>query len=95
MRVPIRLSVLGGALVALTVGVAPLLSSAADHIDASAFGSIGTPGGAFNPVSVNGERDINDIYAFQGANASRTGRSSSRTFLRSGEAGRRRGEAFT
>lgn len=72
MRVPIRLSLLGGALVALTLGVAPLLSSAADHIDASAFGSLGTPGGAFNPVSVNGERDINDVYAFQGSNASRT-----------------------
>ena len=72
MRLPIRLSLLGGALVALTVGAAPLLSSAADHIDASAFGSLGTPGGPFNPVSVNGERDINDVYVFQGANASRT-----------------------
>ncbi len=72
MKLPIRLSLLGGALVALTVGVAPLLSSAADHIDASAFGSRGTPGGAFNPMSGNGERDINDVYAFQGSDASRT-----------------------
>src|SRR6185437_2014239 len=72
MKLPIRLSLLGGALVALTVGAAPLLSSAADHIDASAFGSLGTSGGPFNPVSVNGERDINDVYAFQGSNASRT-----------------------
>jgi hypothetical protein len=72
MKLPIRFTLLGGALLALTVGTAPLLSSAADHIDASAFGSLGTPGGAFNPMSVNGERDINDVYAFQGSNASRT-----------------------
>jgi uncharacterized protein DUF4331 len=72
MRLPIRVSLLGGALLALTVGAAPLLSSAADHIDASAFGSLGTPGGAFNPMSVNGERDINDVYAFQGSDSSRT-----------------------
>ena len=72
MKLPIRLGLLGGALMALTIGAAPLLSSAADHIDASAFGSLGTPGGAFNPMSVNGERDINDVYAFQGSDASRT-----------------------
>jgi len=72
MKIPIRLTAFGAALVVLTVGAAPLLSSAADHIDASAFGSIGTPGGAFDPMSVHGERDINDVYAFQGSNASRT-----------------------
>ena len=72
MKIPIRLTAFGAALVVLTVGAAPLLSSAADHIDASAFGSLGTPGGAFDPMSVHGERDINDVYAFQGSNASRT-----------------------
>ena len=72
MKIPIRLTALGAALVVLTVGAAPLLSSAADHIDASAFGSIGTPGGAFDPMSVHGDRDINDVYAFQASNASRT-----------------------
>jgi hypothetical protein len=72
MKIPIRLTALGAALIVLTVGAAPLLSSAADHIDASAFGSLGTPGGAFDPMSVHGERDINDVYAFQGSNASRT-----------------------
>lgn len=72
MRVRLKLMTFGAALIALTVGAAPLLSSAADHIDASAFGSVGTPGGAFNPMSVNGDRDINDVYAFQGSNASRT-----------------------
>ena len=72
MKRPGKLLPLGAALVALTLGAAPILSNAADHIDASAFGSLGTPGGAFNPVSQNGERDINDVYAFQGSNASRT-----------------------
>ncbi len=72
MKRPIKITAFGAALVVLTVGAAPLLSSAADHIDASAFGSLGSSGGPFTPTSVNGERDINDIYAFQGANSSRT-----------------------
>ena len=72
MRSPRKLTTLGVAAVVLTIGAAPFLTSAADHIDASAFGSIGSPGGAFAPNSVNGERDINDVYAFQGADASRT-----------------------
>jgi uncharacterized protein DUF4331 len=72
VKLPIRFGLLGGAVLALTVGAAPLLSSAADHIDASAFGSLGTPGGAFDPMSVHGDRDINDVYAFQGSNAART-----------------------
>ena len=73
MKRPFKITAFGAALVVLTVGAAPLLSSAADHIDASAFGSLTQDNGAtFNAVSVNGERDINDVYAFQGANASRT-----------------------
>jgi hypothetical protein len=72
MRSPRKLTTLGAAAVVLTIGAAPFLASAADHIDASAFGSLGSPGGAFAPSSVNGERDINDVYAFQGADASRT-----------------------
>lgn len=72
MGSPRKLAALGVAGVVLTIGAAPFLTSAADHIDASAFGSIGSPGGAFAPNSVNGERDINDVYAFQGSNASRT-----------------------
>lgn len=72
MKRPRKFIPLGAAFVVLTLGAAPLLSSAADHIDASAFGSLGTPGGAFSPMSVHGERDINDVYAFQGANASKT-----------------------
>lgn len=72
MKSPRKLIPLGAALVVLTFGAAPLLSSAADHIDASAFGSLGTSGGPFNPMSVNGERDIADVYAFQGADSHRT-----------------------
>jgi hypothetical protein len=72
MRKPQKLATLGVAAVVLTIGAAPFLTSAADHIDASAFGSLGSPGGAFAPNSVNGERDINDVYAFQGSDASRT-----------------------
>ena len=72
MRSPRKLTTLGVAAIVLTIGAAPFLTSAADHIDASAFGSLGSPGGAFAPNSVNGERDINDVYAFQGADASRT-----------------------
>ncbi len=72
MRSPRKLTILGAAALVLTIGAAPFLTSAADHIDASAFGSIGSPGGNFAPNSVNGERDINDVYAFQGSDASRT-----------------------
>lgn len=72
MTSPRKLTTLGAAAVVLTIGAAPFLTSAADHIDASAFGSLGSPGGAFMPNSVNGERDINDVYAFGGADASRT-----------------------
>ncbi|HEV8403190.1 MAG TPA: DUF4331 family protein [Candidatus Limnocylindrales bacterium] len=72
MKRPFTITAFGAALVVLTIGAAPLLSSAADHIDASQFGSLGNSGGAFAPTSVHGERDINDVYAFQGANASRT-----------------------
>ncbi len=69
MKRPFKITAFGAALVVLTVGASPLLSSAADHIDASAFGSLGSSGGPFTPMSVNGERDINDVYAFQGKDA--------------------------
>jgi hypothetical protein len=73
MRRPFKITALGAALVVLTVGAAPLLSNAADHIDASAFGSLSQDNGAtFNAQSINGERDINDIYAFQGKDARNT-----------------------
>ena len=67
-----KVTAFGAALVVLTVGAAPLLSSAADHIDASAFGGPRQLGRSVRPHSVNGDRDINDLYVFQGTDA-RTG----------------------
>jgi hypothetical protein len=53
------LATLGTALVVLTVGAAPFLTSAADHLEA--------------PLAVaNGDLDITDVYAFDGANRKNT-----------------------
>jgi len=66
---------LAGSVVALAVGASPLLVVGADHLDAPALGGL-TTGGAYNPPgslhSDHGDRDINDVYVFQGSNASRT-----------------------
>lgn len=60
-----RLATLGLAATILTVGAAPILTSAADHLDAPSLGSL-TAG------SLRGDRDINDVYVFQGDNAGKT-----------------------
>jgi hypothetical protein len=60
-----RLAALGAAAVILTIGAAPFLANAADHLDAPSLGSLSTG-------SLQGDRDINDVYAFDGSNASRT-----------------------
>jgi len=60
-----RLAALGAATVILTVGVAPFLANAADHLDAPSLGSLALG-------SLQGDRDINDVYAFDGANTSKT-----------------------
>jgi hypothetical protein len=60
-----RLAALGAAAVILTVGAAPFLANAADHLDAPSLGSL-------SAGSLQGDRDINDVYAFDGANAART-----------------------
>jgi len=60
-----RLAALGAAAVILTVGAAPFLANAADHLDAPSLGSLSTG-------SLQGDRDINDLYVFDGANASKT-----------------------
>jgi uncharacterized protein DUF4331 len=66
---------LAGSVVALAVGASPVLVVGADHLDAPALGGL-TTGGAFNPPgslhSDHGDRDINDVYVFQGSNAART-----------------------
>ncbi|HEY2916205.1 MAG TPA: DUF4331 family protein [Candidatus Limnocylindrales bacterium] len=55
----------------LVLGGAPLLAAAADHLDAPALGGL-SQNGAFDPHSEHGDRDINDLYVFDGSNASRT-----------------------
>jgi uncharacterized protein DUF4331 len=66
-----------GALVAaaaltLALGGAPLLVTGADHLDAPALGGLTNAAGDIAPHSDHGDRDINDVYVFQGSNASRT-----------------------
>jgi len=56
----------------LALGGAPLLATGADHLDAPALGGLTNMAGDFSPHSEHGDRDINDVYVFQGANASRT-----------------------
>lgn len=57
----------------LTLGVAPMLTSGADHLDAPSLGSISVnPNDSLNVSKVRGPLDINDVYAFRGATASRT-----------------------
>ncbi|HYL40703.1 MAG TPA: DUF4331 family protein [Candidatus Binatus sp.] len=60
-----------GALVAaagltLVLGGAPLLAAASDHLDAPALGGL-SQGGQFAPHSEHGDRDIADLYVFDGS----------------------------
>ncbi len=67
-----KLAALGTTLVVLSVGVAPLISNAADHLDAPALGGT-VVAGAIAPHSEHGDRDINDLYVFRAPDdASRT-----------------------
>jgi len=69
---PRKLAAFGTAMVALTVGVAPILTSAADHIDAPALGRT-VLNGQIDLASFHGDRDINDVYVFRAPdNANRT-----------------------
>ena len=59
-------------MVALTIGAAPILTSAADHLDAPALGGT-VVNGQIAPHSEHGDRDINDVYVFRAPdNANRT-----------------------
>ncbi|MEK6720406.1 MAG: DUF4331 family protein [Chloroflexota bacterium] len=69
MRTTKRLAAFGTAVVVLTVGAAPLLSSGADHLDAPALGGA-TAMGEIAPHSEHGDRDINDVYLFQAPDSS-------------------------
>jgi hypothetical protein len=65
-------TLLAAATLALALGGAPLIVSGADHLDAPALGGLTNGLGEFAPHSDHGDRDINDVYVFQGSNASRT-----------------------
>jgi hypothetical protein len=49
----------------LSIGIAPILTRGADHLDAPNLGSL-------SAGAVKGDRDINDLYVFGGSDASRT-----------------------
>jgi hypothetical protein len=67
------LSVLAVMALVLTIGVAPMLTSGADHLDAPSIGSISVnPNDSLNVSKVRGQLDINDVYAFRGSDAGRT-----------------------
>src|SRR3954463_9233284 len=67
-----KLAAFGAAVVALTIGVAPILTNAADHLDAPALGGTGV-NGQIPPHSEHGDRDINDVYVFRAPdNSNRT-----------------------
>jgi Domain of unknown function (DUF4331) len=67
-----KLAAFGAALVALTIGAAPILTRAADHLDAPALGGT-VVNGQIAPHSEHGDRDINDVYVFRAPdNANRT-----------------------
>jgi Domain of unknown function (DUF4331) len=65
-----KLAAFGTAMVALTIGAAPILTSAADHLDAPALGGA-TANGQIAPHSEHGDRDINDVYVFRAPDSSR------------------------
>ena len=65
-------TLLAAAALTLAVGGAPLLVSGADHLDAPALGGLTNTSGDFAPHSEHGDRDINDVYVFEGSNSSRT-----------------------
>jgi hypothetical protein len=65
-----KLAAFGTAVVALTIGVAPILTNAADHLDAPALGGA-TANGQIAPHSEHGDRDINDVYVFRAPDNSR------------------------
>jgi len=65
-------ALVGAAALTLALGGAPLLVTGADHLDAPALGGLTNAAGGIDPHSEHGDRDINDVYVFQGGNASRT-----------------------
>ena len=67
MRTMKKLATLGAAITVLSIGAVPLLTSAADHLDAPALGGT-VVAGEIAPHSEHGDRDINDLYVFEAPN---------------------------
>lgn len=65
-----KLAAFGAAIVALTIGAAPILTSAADHLDAPALGRT-VRNGQIDLASFRGDRDINDLYVFRAPDSNR------------------------
>lgn len=66
-------SALAVAAIVLTIGVAPMLVSGADHLDAPSLGSISVnPDDTLNVSKVRGPLDINDLYVFRAADPTKT-----------------------
>jgi hypothetical protein len=65
-------ALVAGAALTLALGGAPLLVTGADHLDAPALGGLTNANGDFAPHSDHGDRDINDVYVFDGRNGGRT-----------------------
>jgi hypothetical protein len=59
-------ALLAAAGLTLALGGAPLLAAASDHLDAPALGGL-SQGGMFDPHSEHGDRDIADLYVFDGS----------------------------
>lgn len=73
MRRTLSVTALGAAVVVLTLGAAPFLASAADHLDAPNVGSIHVDGSDnLSVTKVNGPLDINDVFVFKGNSAGHT-----------------------
>ena len=67
MRTTKKLATLGAAITVLSIGAVPLLTSAADHLDAPALGGT-VVAGDIAPHSEHGDRDLNDLYVFEAPN---------------------------
>jgi hypothetical protein len=67
------IATIGSMALVLTLGSTPLLGSGADHLDAPSLGHVSVDAtGNVSVVKLNGRLDINDVYVFKSATASKT-----------------------
>jgi hypothetical protein len=68
-----RIAALAASALVVSVGAAPYLARASDHLDAPSLGSVGSDAdGNLTVSSTHGDRDLADLYAFQGSDPGRT-----------------------